>query len=373
VTKEIYALFVQEENTNGRHHPTPGEGPNGESSEAVDDNEPAVGMWASDAVRFVDWVNGLFDDGTAVRLPTREELEDPAIGLVTTRHSVWAQADPRPLLHCPNTLPNPYLPQADQIRRFPTGDRRQTSGHLLATLTLARSDGLARALDYDFALDLDRALENALDFDRALNLSLDLALDQERAVGLAHALTRALDHESALKADHMRMLVVAYSILITLWMALGNKNPKIGKALANFDAFLESILPKISVTAPTLPEDVAESILRTRALLGASSNRPLSDRDDALRKLAWCVTSDVHDLVAPMLTRSAPYDPDAIPSARIGLLAVAAVISHLHGRPSNEEDRANTLICNALRGLTAVQERANSNLVANEVLILARA
>ncbi|WP_125616779.1 NACHT domain-containing protein [Actinomadura sp. WAC 06369] len=110
VTHELYALFLQSERAEGRHHP-----------EHLDDRppgEPVAGTWAEDADRFVTWLNGLFEDGTTYRLPTRDELDDPAIGLVsgTEGRCVWVRTDTDVLRYVPSGVPWPHAPTVEQVR-----------------------------------------------------------------------------------------------------------------------------------------------------------------------------------------------------------------------------------------------------------------
>ncbi|MBV8992264.1 MAG: NACHT domain-containing protein, partial [Pseudonocardiales bacterium] len=163
VARDIYTMFADEEEADGYYR-----SPDTVADVTASAGEIAVGMRASDAARFIDWVNSLFDDGTAYRLATQNELADNAIGLVTdlSRHSIWAQGDTHPRLYCPNGVPHPYQVTMDHVSRSLTTDRQRTSILLSFTCALARDRDLALAL----ALDLDRALALDLDLDRALDL-----------------------------------------------------------------------------------------------------------------------------------------------------------------------------------------------------------
>jgi hypothetical protein len=101
VVKDIYTIFVKNEKARGHYCPLDGKVDS--SSKA---GEVTVGMWADDAARFVEWINSLFDDGTAFRLPTQGELADPEMGLVAdlAGHSVWMHGDVHPLLYCSDGL-----------------------------------------------------------------------------------------------------------------------------------------------------------------------------------------------------------------------------------------------------------------------------
>jgi hypothetical protein len=122
----LFALFVREEQFLGLNTPSVG------FSEISDDDPPAVGMWANDALRFVSWLNRLFDDGSAYRLPTNEELSDPAMGLISdfTRRSVWLQTTSGLALRHPNGVAPSNAVSMEILRRYVQADRLVTSEFL---------------------------------------------------------------------------------------------------------------------------------------------------------------------------------------------------------------------------------------------------
>jgi hypothetical protein len=100
VAHDLYDIFVREERAAGLH--TPLEDLMG--NQASGDNRPAMGMSADDADRFLRWLNALFDDGTAYRLPTIEEAADPAIDLIPALgdRSIWVRkSEYRPIAFRP--------------------------------------------------------------------------------------------------------------------------------------------------------------------------------------------------------------------------------------------------------------------------------
>lgn len=220
VGQGLYAMFTRDERAAGRH--TPGNG-------RVDgDDIPAVGMWSSDAARFVSWLNSLFDAGTTYRLPTPVELTDPAIGLVTDleRHTVWVEEVPRPRLFG-SGADCPYTPEAGWLRRSVLADRARITPYLRLTaaarveLDLDSVITYSRSLTTAFALApmidqrpglgivdlvLNLALAHALETDHEttgardldLDVALDLALDFAGLFGSTAELDRALDIAGAL-------------------------------------------------------------------------------------------------------------------------------------------------------------------------------
>jgi hypothetical protein len=398
VTREIYALFSRQQEADGRL-PTPEEKP----GEDVGDREPAVGMWANDAVRFVAWLNGLFDDGTAFRLPTIEELADPAIGLVTdlTHHSIWAHGADHPQLHCSAGLTHPYRPPpGDRLHRpsvtqygvispppLPATDRKRINSYLFLALAVVSDrarhisfgrgfDGdLVRVFDFgrDFDRDLDRDIVRAYELDVVRFLARVLDRDLVFVRDLVRDLDLARHRHRALKTGELGTVVSTYSLLIALWAPARSRGFKMGQALEHFNAFLSNTAAKISETVPTLPEDVAMQVQVARTLLEVASEGQPSSKDRALGELACRLAGDVHDLVEPILARTAPYDHDTIFCARVGLLAMAAAEAHLRERLPGERESAGPLIQAAFNGLTALQERVDGDLTPNEVLVLARA
>lgn len=217
VGRELYAMFARDERAAGRH--TPG----AEPREGGGDEAPAVGMWSSDAAHFVSWLNSLFATGTTYRLPTPDELSDPAIGLVTdlAEHTVWVEEVPRPRLYRAGAA-DPYVPEAGWLRASLKADRDLVTPYLrLVTaahlgLDLDRVIAFAGAFTVAFALApvvdrdpglgildlvLNLALAHTLDADREtsgehdpdLDVALDLALDFAGVFGCTGELDRARD------------------------------------------------------------------------------------------------------------------------------------------------------------------------------------
>ncbi|MET9312651.1 NACHT domain-containing protein [Kribbella sp. NPDC003505] len=181
---------------------------------AKDDTAEAVGVSAAEVEKVVMWVNGLFDDGTAYRLPVRRELADPITGVIVdlTRRTVWyaedplavtpAGADPLPAvrarkryagprLFVPPGVSHPYVASAGLLAETIRRDLRSVVGALPYVLSLALERDLERARTRDFTATLDRLdllnhsmtpalVKDAIHVDRALARSRGGDLSQDR-------------------------------------------------------------------------------------------------------------------------------------------------------------------------------------------------
>jgi hypothetical protein len=195
VGQDLYAMFTRDERAAGRH--TPGNG----RVEGGDD-VPAVGMWSTDAARFVTWLNSLFDAGTTYRLPTPVELGDPAIGLITDldRYTVWVEEVPRPRLYQAGAA-SPYAPEPGWLRKSVLADRERITPYLRLTAAACVDLDLDHVITYSRALTVALALAPVVDrhpdlgiLDLVLNLALAHALDTDREASG----TRDLDLDLAL-------------------------------------------------------------------------------------------------------------------------------------------------------------------------------
>ncbi|WP_079031955.1 NACHT domain-containing protein [Streptomyces specialis] len=227
VTAELWSSFVRAEQAAGRYTPHP-------DGTRDDGHAPATGMWAGDAARFVEWLNGLFDDGTTYRLPTPAELSDPAIGLIldATRHTIWtrdARAQPTAgvRLHQPDGAPWPYTLSPEQITVRVTADRVSTTPYLRLALTSATERDLILPYSRTLATALQRAPEIPRPDLRPLEAILGTALAHTLAHGLARALAggrgEALVHDLArarLLASHLDP-ALARALDIELGLNLG--------------------------------------------------------------------------------------------------------------------------------------------------------
>ncbi|HEX2312794.1 MAG TPA: NACHT domain-containing protein [Thermomonospora sp.] len=204
VTRDLWAPFAEDERAAGRHAPDPGPG---------GPEDPAVGMWATAAQRFVAWLN-MFTDGTTYRLPTPGELADPAAGMVPAlaRHTVWtANPGEAPLLYRPPGVPWPYSAPPETLRRYPVADRLATSHYL--RLLYARTN-------------VNRILESAAVL--ALGLT-STSRSSEGEVLLAVALARELAHlrtSQAVPLGHrLHSRAIARASTLSRALGLGPRSP----------------------------------------------------------------------------------------------------------------------------------------------------
>ncbi|MDX3644345.1 NACHT domain-containing protein [Streptomyces sp. MB09-02B] len=130
VPYHLYQLFVQDERAAGRlHHPY-------RLDTLGNDGSAVVGMQVGDAERFPDWLNA-FMGGGVCRLPTLDELRDPAAASVAGLggHTVWAHDGAHTVLHQTSGARWPYVADAERLHDIPVADRQQLdlSLRLLAT------------------------------------------------------------------------------------------------------------------------------------------------------------------------------------------------------------------------------------------------
>lgn len=193
VTRDLYTLFVRDEQREGRYPPEPERFGQNQPGDA-----PATGIWAGDAERFVNWLNALLDEDVAYRLPTPHELADPAVNLVAdlTDRTIWAQSDTGPCLHQPHGVRNPYTPDPDRLKRYPAADMRRNGFYLLFALI---PHDLTRALAYGRVLALGRARAHEFSTNPDLGiLELILTLATARDLDHAHRTGSVLDRAFAL-------------------------------------------------------------------------------------------------------------------------------------------------------------------------------
>ncbi|MCX4430247.1 NACHT domain-containing protein [Streptomyces mirabilis] len=184
----LYDLFVQNERAEGRRHPhRPDFRPPGES-------DPATGMHAQDAERFITWLNNITGDNI-YRLPTPAEVSDHYTAADLTQHAIWTHDGTRAILHQPPGVPWPYTLAPSRNDSTSVADRKQIEACLWLMLTTSeqrkqvekRAGALAAALSH---LDSDQA--NA-----PLELALALSLAFQHALAHLCDLDRDYDYDAA--------------------------------------------------------------------------------------------------------------------------------------------------------------------------------
>jgi len=216
-------------------------------------NQPATGVWGTEAQAFVTWVNSITVPamGTEVRLPRHEELQEEAIAAALTVRlpaavtSAWTQppapaAKPAgaPLLWLRPGQPDPHELTGAAIRQALTADARSTT-LLPQILTAAVLDA---ALSINRDLDDIRALSSALAGDlvartnsdgqtvdlmhahaHAIVLTYRHALDLTRSDAIARTCAAAPEVVRTLDLTHARALAeaVANDLAAALDLARG--------------------------------------------------------------------------------------------------------------------------------------------------------
>ena len=270
VTNGLYHLFALDDQAAGRHTSSPCDEPHPSTGE----DDPAVGMWAGDAARFIAWLNTLFDDGTTYRLPSLEELTDSAFGLVTdlAHHTIWAHTTPRPSLYRPDGALWPYTPNADQLHQTLRADLALTRPYV--RLALTRSDHRDRILAHSRVLSVALTLAPALGrrpdlrilelvlylaFARAINHIRTRLVGPELVRTLAHGLTRdlALDLALTLDRDRDRALDPALALDRELTLALDRELTR------DLDVALVRALDPTLALAPTRIRDLDRELTLT--------------------------------------------------------------------------------------------------------------
>ncbi len=207
ISSEIYQLFEQDTD-----YPKP----DALCGNGVTAKHAVVGVRGRDALAFVDWVNGMFDNQTSYQLITVDQIRDVGVQSVLKKRgetvSVWAknEHDPeQPTLWVPPLVRHPHMVTAESLAT--AGDIRgcgPTLIRLLLLQALMEARLLARDLDTEFArarayasgrkrkVDIDHVLANARQkvTERTMNYYESLSTGQGAAAsfGLSDALGKVL-------------------------------------------------------------------------------------------------------------------------------------------------------------------------------------
>ena len=210
VPADLYWLFLQDTQS-----------PQPDSACQPSPDRPAIGIWGSEALAFVEWVNTLTADSIQARfrLPHPDDLHQEAVGSAVPRPfpysvtSLWTQLQEEgatPALWVRPGQPDPHLVTGDTIRQAIVRDTLNTD-MLVKIITLgvfstafdlaqAYARVLALALDVVPALVLEDALERARDCAHALDRACDLDRIPARFHARSHSLNMSLDRDR----DHQR-------------------------------------------------------------------------------------------------------------------------------------------------------------------------
>ncbi|MGW4643040.1 NACHT domain-containing protein [Sphaerisporangium sp. NPDC004334] len=207
VSRDLYDMFLRDTGVRGdTWYGAGGTAPSGAAGDG-----PAVGVLAGHAHLFVGWLNALLGGDVTYRLPTREEMSDPALSLVSgvSGHTVWARApgdaealgDPGPsevtataddiVLHQPAGVPSPYAPDVSRLVDYPARDVALCGDHLALAAGVEPSPEVwshtrvfAAALSY---VDGPSPGADRDTFARVLVLALHLELERLADIVVTHA------------------------------------------------------------------------------------------------------------------------------------------------------------------------------------------
>jgi hypothetical protein len=180
-----------------------------DESKTDDPDAPATRIYASDAVRFVSWVNEIIEDGHTYRLPTREEIEEPTIQRMLSG-TPWI-AEPadgessRVFLWQPRPNVNPYRISDAVLMRHVRADFHGLARQLSQLVLL---QALFHARDYSHVME--RNITRTDDIEGEIQLRANALLNRSLRSGdtlrgidreLARDYARDLDREFALIGD----------------------------------------------------------------------------------------------------------------------------------------------------------------------------
>ncbi|MFC7382638.1 NACHT domain-containing protein [Sphaerisporangium rhizosphaerae] len=195
------------------------------------EEEPVVGVLAGHAHVFVGWLNALLDGDLTYRLPTREEMGDPALSLVegVSGHTVWvrdpgdtgAPGAPEPsevtataddiVLHQPDGVPSPYAPDVSRLVDYPARDVAFCGDHLALVLGAEPSPE---------AWSYARVFAAALEYVEAPSPGADRDAFARVLVLASHLELQRLADLVLQRASHVRRAVVLVRVM-RLGQALG--------------------------------------------------------------------------------------------------------------------------------------------------------
>lgn len=200
--------------------------------------EPVRGLWAADLPGFLNWLNGLSDDGPTYRFPVQAELAQMPTWTKTAHGTIWTYDEASGYrLYQPDGIPHPHSLVPAQLDPYPSliTDRTYLLLHLATNIELelprlllygyltTHEDLSSRpehqliyVLDLLVTIDAVRALDLALALDLARDRGRDRGLardrDRDRGLTFAHdcALDRARDRARDLASDLVRDLTLAH-------------------------------------------------------------------------------------------------------------------------------------------------------------------
>ncbi|WP_200308791.1 NACHT domain-containing protein [Streptomyces adelaidensis] len=313
VPRALYDMFVHQEVLAGRFHPDAVRAGDTGSGALV-----ATGMQAGDAERFVDWLNDVTADGS-YRLPTPEELRDPAAGAAAdlTRHTVWACDDSRTVLHRPPGVVWPYGSGATLHFSTPAADRQE----LTPFIELLGMEPPQQARVESWAKALSGAVRHAPEIHSPQHTPLKLPLTLATALALDLALTSAVAHVRALDSGFTPTVSVVQPFGFTLHAGSDRKR--------HFDRVsgLTAALAPAGSLSSELGLDTTLLLTLSQALARDASLRDAIGAVDALGLARARALAHARD-VDPAL---AGHAPDFLPDREHALARARTVDLRLEG------------------------------------------
>lgn len=427
VTRSLYRLFRLDCGAPPPDRP----GVDGDTAASVTDRQdtdpPVVGVRASEAAAFVEWVNRITSDSPGYRLPTREEMQDPAVlrALTSGRRcapspSFWLMPDresERPQAWPIPGSPHPYTMDSATLLRHVSEDMRRVRETLVRllllrglvslrvlsrTLDLAPTHGVAAADALDHVHDFVRTLRHTvvLDPGRREQLAVPLAMAEELgatvrltrqrdraagiAAGLGHRLASALEvGRDAPQADALDLVLPASTVMgrdptndhvfdRALEHAMGTALSSSITHVLRLDADAESWFTEfarrfIDETCVELdPQPVPLSELPAMARGAGSLLLPhlQASSETAPRSWARAVVPPFIEAVASALESRGGVAPYVASHVRIAALSLAAEAAAC-GAP-----QARQLFVNTAIGVTLLEERYTGERPPNEAILL---
>jgi hypothetical protein len=394
--------------------------PDGPCDPERNPDQAATGIWGSEALAFLTWLNDITTDSTQTpfRLPTLDELHEQVVtdALKVKRNysvtsSVWAQPQHNSAVPGIRNLPGhprPHIVTGALLREAVTADTGDTElllqlliagglalnhalaldidstvtrkrkpnhyGHLAfdrshdRDLVLAHVRNLAprlhRALDSDLASYLAIpgrfGLDETLDITRALARRLDLSL--ARALDIDRTLDRDLRRDRALGHSQLPKATLTWSVGEPLGralrQALNTRSDAVGE---RFAAALMSVagIPDSAQIEASLDGSLPEQV-RSVCTADVTRNHSGTSWDPAR------VAQHLATTVEPVFEQHNLPPTSVVAGIRVAALALAGCCAE------NDENTLRTLQTLAVT-VTLLQERASGNAVIGESIILASA
>ena len=380
VTEEVYRLSPTRSDPDA-WLPAAGDGGAG--------SRTAVGMDRREAAAFVGWLNALMPDGSLWRLPTLEEVTDPAFGLVVRdeRHTVWClpaeEADASlPELWVPPGVRHPWAVTVDPLRV-----RLERS--LAPALTLGRL-GVLGHLPQDGPGELTREVAHARAATEAaarrLGLTLTawdaglrraLARHLPRALDLARLLAAARDQTSADRTpvaeadDAARRELLRWAtwlLVVVQGLAVYGERQVRGASAARLARPLREMVAVDAGTHVIYPDRLSAAVDRVTTLLpGLLPVREPTPLEHGARMLARALRQALPPRGGPPTALATDCFPDGGRIAELAALALAAVADRTLGAPELATD------CRTVAwGLRLLRERAEEDVAPSETIVLVR-